>query len=42
MASGWPDEAVMPPLKRPLPLREGAYETLLELITRGVLRPGRT
>jgi DNA-binding GntR family transcriptional regulator len=41
MASGWPDEAVVPPLKRPVPLREGAYETLLELITRGVLRPGQ-
>ena len=41
MASGWPDEAVVRPLKRPVPLREGAYETLLELITRGVLRPGQ-
>jgi DNA-binding GntR family transcriptional regulator len=41
MASGWPDEAVMRPLRRPVPLREGAYETLLELITRGVLRPGQ-
>ncbi len=41
MASGWPDNPSVQPLKRPVPLREGAYEALLELITRGVLRPGQ-
>jgi DNA-binding GntR family transcriptional regulator len=41
MPSGWPDEAVVAALKRPVPLREAAYEALLELITRGALRPGQ-
>jgi DNA-binding GntR family transcriptional regulator len=41
MPSGWPDEAVVSALKRPVPLREAAYEALLELITRGALRPGQ-
>jgi len=41
MASGWPDDPTVQPLKRPAPLREGASEALLELITRGVLRPGQ-
>jgi DNA-binding GntR family transcriptional regulator len=41
MPSGWPDEAVVTALKRPVPLREAAYEALLELITRGALRPGQ-
>jgi DNA-binding GntR family transcriptional regulator len=41
MSSGWPDEAVVRPLKRPLPLREAVYQTLLELITRGALPPGQ-
>jgi DNA-binding GntR family transcriptional regulator len=41
MVSGWPDEAVVRRLKRPVPLREAVYETLLELITRGALRPGQ-
>jgi DNA-binding GntR family transcriptional regulator len=41
MPSGWLDEAVVPALKRPVPLREAAYEALLELITRGALRPGQ-
>ena len=41
MLSGWPDEAVVRPLKRPVPLREAVYDALLELITRGALRPGQ-
>jgi DNA-binding GntR family transcriptional regulator len=41
MPSGWPDEAVVAALKRPVPLRQAAYEALLELITRGALRPGQ-
>jgi DNA-binding GntR family transcriptional regulator len=41
MPSGWPDEAVVSALKRPVPLREAAYEALLELIIRGALRPGQ-
>jgi DNA-binding GntR family transcriptional regulator len=41
MLSGWPDEPVVRPLKRPVPLREAAYEALLELITNGALRPGQ-
>ncbi len=41
MLSGLPDEPVVRPLKRPVPLREAAYEALLELITRGALRPGQ-
>jgi DNA-binding GntR family transcriptional regulator len=41
MPSGSSDEAVVRPLKRPLPLREAAYEALLELITSGALRPGQ-
>ncbi len=41
MSSGYPDQPVVQPLKRPVPLREGAYDALLELITRGVLRPGQ-
>jgi DNA-binding GntR family transcriptional regulator len=41
MASGWPDEVVVGRLKRPLPLREAVYEALLELISRGALRPGQ-
>jgi DNA-binding GntR family transcriptional regulator len=41
MLSGWPEEALVRPLKRPVPLREAAYEALLELITVGALRPGQ-
>ncbi len=41
MLSGWPDEPAVRPLKRPVPLREAAYEALLELITSGALRPGQ-
>jgi DNA-binding GntR family transcriptional regulator len=41
MLSGQPDEFIVRPLKRPVPLREGAYETLLELIIKGALRPGQ-
>ena len=41
MPSGWPDEAVVAALKRPVPLREAAYEALLELIISGALRPGQ-
>lgn len=41
MLSGSSDEAVVHPLKRPLPLREAAYEALLELITTGALWPGQ-
>jgi DNA-binding GntR family transcriptional regulator len=41
MLPGSPNEAVVRPLKRPLPLREAAYESLLELITKGALRPGQ-
>jgi DNA-binding GntR family transcriptional regulator len=41
MPSGWPDEAVVSALRRPVPLREAAYDALLELITRGALRPGQ-
>jgi DNA-binding GntR family transcriptional regulator len=41
MPSGWPDEAVVSALKRPVPLREAAYEALLELIISGALRPGQ-
>jgi DNA-binding GntR family transcriptional regulator len=41
MPSGWPDEALVDALKRPVPLREAAYEAILELITRGALRPGQ-
>jgi DNA-binding GntR family transcriptional regulator len=41
MLSGRPEEPVVRPLKRPVPLREAAYEALLELITIGALRPGQ-
>ncbi len=41
MLSGRPDEVVVGPLERPLPLRVAVYEALLELITRGALRPGQ-
>ena len=41
LSGGWPDEPVAGPLKRPVPLRQAAYEALLELITRGALRPGQ-
>jgi DNA-binding GntR family transcriptional regulator len=41
MLSGAPDDPGVRPLKRPVPLREGAYETLLELIIKGALRPGQ-
>jgi len=41
MPSVWPDDAVVSALKRAVPLREAAYEALLELITRGALRPGQ-
>jgi DNA-binding GntR family transcriptional regulator len=39
MLSGSPDERVVRPLERPVPLREAAYESLVELITTGALRP---
>ena len=36
-----PDEAVVRPLKRAGPLREAAYDQLVELIIAGALRPGQ-
>jgi DNA-binding GntR family transcriptional regulator len=36
-----PKSVDMPRLKRPAPLREGVYETLLELIIMRVLQPGQ-
>jgi DNA-binding GntR family transcriptional regulator len=41
MLSSRPDEPAVRRLVRPLPLREGAYETLVELIITGALPPGQ-
>lgn len=41
MLSSRPEEQAVRRLARPLPLREGAYETLVELIVTGALPPGQ-